>query len=295
MHPPHYKKGIDSNSTVYCGHYYTYYTNDPRQAPKCMGWHYNTNILKALQKSCNIFFFDVGRRLGIEKLDAYGTLFGLGQKTGLEVSESPGVLTNPEDYERRSGDTWTDGMTLSAAIGQLDNSFTPLQLASYCSSIANGGHRLQLHLVDKITDYTRENTIEKKGANVLNEVGVDDKNLEIVRRVCVWWPKAVVPLRILPTTASKSGQKPAPAEVNGHSDNVTFIGFAPYDKPEIAIAVVLETVPTAPIPKILLAICLMPISTGLMWMRRGDRAPLRCGYPGGRELRDKGASFRPST
>ena len=153
---------IDSNSTVYCGHYYTYYTNDPRQAPKCMGWHYNTNILKALQKSCNIFFFDVGRRLGIEKLDAYGTLFGLGQKTGLEVSESPGVLTNPEDYERRSGDTWTDGMTLSAAIGQLDNSFTPLQLASYCSSIANGGHRLQLHLVDKITDYTRENTIEKK-------------------------------------------------------------------------------------------------------------------------------------
>ncbi|HIY27568.1 MAG TPA: penicillin-binding protein [Firmicutes bacterium] len=231
---------IDSNSTVYCGHYYTYYTNDPRQAPKCMGWHYNTNILKALQKSCNIFFFDVGRRLGIEKLDAYGTLFGLGQKTGLEVSESPGVLTNPEDYERRSGDTWTDGMTLSAAIGQLDNSFTPLQLASYCSSIANGGHRLQLHLVDKITDYTRENTIEKKGANVLNEVGVDDKNLEIVRQGMRLVAQSGGTASNFADYGIEIGAKTGTAEVNGHSDNVTFIGFAPYDKPEIAIAVVLE-------------------------------------------------------
>ncbi len=230
---------INSSSTVYCAHYYTYYTTDRTKAPTCMGWHYSTNVLRALEKSCNIFFYDVGRRLGIEKLDAYGTLFGLGQETGLEVSESPGVLTNPEDYERRSGDTWTDGMTLSAAIGQLDNSFTPVQLVSYCASIANGGNRVQLHLVDKITDYTRENVIEEKGTTILNEVGVSDENLAIVRQG----------MRLVAQSGTASdfanygvaiGAKTGTAQVTGHSDNVTFIGFAPYDDPEIAIAVVLE-------------------------------------------------------
>lgn len=230
---------INISSTVYCGHYYTYYTNDTSQAPTCMGYHGNMNVLHALEKSCNIFFYDVGRRLGIEKLDAYGTLFGLGQETGLEVSESSGVLTNPEDYERRSGDTWTDGMTLSAAIGQLDNSFTPVQLVSYCASIANGGNRVQLHLVDKITDYTRENVIEEKGTTILNEVGVSDENLAIVRQG----------MRLVAQSGTASdfanygvaiGAKTGTAQVTGHSDNVTFIGFAPYDDPEIAIAVVLE-------------------------------------------------------
>ncbi len=231
---------INSSSTVYCNHYYTYYTKDTSLAPKCMGWHYDTNIYKALQKSCNIFFYDVGRRLGITKLDAYGTLFGLGQKTGLEVSESAGVLTTPEDYERRSGQTWTDGMTLSAAIGQMDNSFTPVQLVSYCASIANGGHRMQLHLVDKVTDYTRETVIEEKGATVLNEVGVDDENLEIVRQGMRLVAQADGTASDFANYGVEIGAKTGTAEVNGHSDNVTFIAFAPYDEPEIAIAVVLE-------------------------------------------------------
>ena len=231
---------INSSSTVYCAHYYTYYTTDRTKAPTCMGWHYSTNVLRALEKSCNIFFYDVGRRLGIEKLDAYGTLFGLGQETGLEVSESSGVLTNPEDYERRSGDTWTDGMTLSAAIGQLDNSFTPVQLVSYCASIANGGNRVQLHLVDKITDYTRENVIEEKGTTILNEVGVSDENLEIVRQGMRRVAQSGGTASDFANYGVKIGAKTGTAQVSSHSDNVTFIGFAPYDDPEIAIAVVLE-------------------------------------------------------
>lgn len=231
---------INSSSTVYCNHYYTYYTKDTSQAPKCLGWHYDTSVYKALQKSCNIFFFDVGRRLGITNLYAYGTLFGLGQKTGLEVSESAGSLTNPEDYERRSGQTWTDGMTLSAAIGQMDNSFTPVQLVSYCASIANGGNRMQLHLVDKVTDYTRQNVVDEKDPTVLNEVGVDDKNLEIVREGMRQVAQAGGTASDFANYGVPIGAKTGTAEVNGHSDNVTFIAFAPYDEPEIAIAVVLE-------------------------------------------------------
>ncbi len=230
---------IDSGSTVFCGGTYMYYASSGYK-PTCMGYHSNTNIFKALQKSCNIFFYDVGRRLGITKLDAYGTLFGLGQKTGLEVSESAGVLTTPEDYERRSGQTWTDGMTCNAAIGQQDNAFTPVQLVSYCASIANGGHRMQLHLVDKVTDYTRENVVEEKGATVLNEVGVDDENLEIVREGMRMVAQAGGTASDFANYGVPIGAKTGTAEVNGHSDNVTFIAFAPYDEPEIAIAVVLE-------------------------------------------------------
>lgn len=231
---------IDSTSTVNCTGTYTYYA-DSGYTPKCMGYHPNANIFTALQKSCNIFFYDVGRRLGITKLDAYGTLFGLGEKTGLEVSESAGILTTPENYERRSGQTWTDGMTCNAAIGQQDNSFTPVQLVSYCASIANGGHRMQLHLVDKVTDYTRETVIEEKGATVLNEVGVDDENLEIVRQGMRLVAQAGGTASDFANYGVEIGAKTGTAQTGkGNSDNVTFIAFAPYDEPEIAIAVVLE-------------------------------------------------------
>lgn len=231
---------IDSTSTVNCTGTYTYYA-DSGYTPKCMGYHPNANIFTALQKSCNIFFYDVGRRLGITKLDAYGTLFGLGEKTGLEVSESAGILTTPENYERRSGQTWTDGMTCNAAIGQQDNSFTPVQLVSYCASIANGGHRMQLHLVDKVTDYTRETVVEEKGATVLNEVGVDDENLEIVRQGMRLVAQAGGTASDFANYGVEIGAKTGTAQTGkGNSDNVTFIAFAPYDEPEIAIAVVLE-------------------------------------------------------
>lgn len=231
---------IDSSSTVFCNRVYTYYA-DSGYEPTCMGYHSDTNIFKALQKSCNIFFYDVGRRLGITKLDAYASLFGLGQTTGLEVSESAGVLTTPENYERRSGQTWTDGMTCNAAIGQQDNSFTPVQLVSYCASIANGGHRMQLHLVDKVTDYTRETVVEEKGATVLNEVGVDDKNLEIVREGMRMVAQAGGTASDFANYGVEIGAKTGTAQTGkGKSDNVTFIAFAPYDEPEIAIAVVLE-------------------------------------------------------
>jgi len=231
---------ITKDTTIFCDGTYHYYESTGF-APKCMGYHSNATVLTALQKSCNVFFMDVGRRLGIEKLDAYGTLFGLGQKTGLEVSESSGVLTNPEDYERRSGTTWTDGMTCNAAIGQQDNSFTPVQLASYCASIANGGHRMQLHLVDKVTDYTRENVIEEKEPVVLNEVGVSDENLEIVREGMALVAQNGGTASNFANYGVKIGAKTGTAQTGtGHSDNVTFIGFAPYDDPEIAIAVVLE-------------------------------------------------------
>ncbi len=94
-------------------------------------------------------------------MDAYAEYFALGTKTGVELSESSGIMSSPQEYaENNPGFTWTDGLTAQTAIGQCDNMFTPIQLATYCATIANGGVRLRTHFLDKITNYTGDEVVE---------------------------------------------------------------------------------------------------------------------------------------
>ena len=119
-----------------------------------MGWLYReyhrthgwVNVSKALEVSCNVFFYDVGRRLTIQLLDKYASEFGLGQHTGNELPESVGALAGPEN-SKKIGQDWNEGTVLSAAIGQSDNSFTPLQLANYVATLVNGGTRYSVHVL----------------------------------------------------------------------------------------------------------------------------------------------------
>ncbi len=228
---------INESSTVTCNHIYEYYA--PSYRPVCMGYHGTISINTALAKSCNIFFFDVGRRLGIENMNLYCKSFGLGVATGIEIGENEGILAGPS-YRAASGGTWQPGDVIQAAIGQSDNAFTPLQLATYCATIANDGVRLKTHLVDKITDYTRETVLSQTEAEVAETTGVSQSNLEIVQRgmrsVCTEGTASSYFANYGVAVAGKTGT----AENPGHSDNVVFIGYAPYDDPEIAIAVVLE-------------------------------------------------------
>ena len=99
-------------------------------------------------------------RLGISKIDEYATAFGLGEKTGVEIAESSGILASPENRENNGG-IWNAGDTLQTAIGQSDNLFTPLQLANYCSTVANGGTRYELHFVKSIISSASGNVNEK--------------------------------------------------------------------------------------------------------------------------------------
>ena len=233
---------INKDTSIYCGGRFYYDPSNTSEYIKCStGPHGAISVVRALAGSCNAFFAETGRRLGIESLDLYASRFGLGTTTGIEVSESKGILAGPE-YSKSVGQTWYGGSTPQAALGQSDNLFTPVQLATYTATIANGGNRYRTHIVKKITDYVRQNVIEENNSDspeLIENVGVSEKTLETVKEGM----RSVVTSGTASNFANypvKIAGKTGTAQNNTSHDHTTFICFAPYDKPEIAIAVVLE-------------------------------------------------------
>lgn len=224
---------------VVCDGGYHYYA--PDYEPRCLGEHGALDVYGALRHSCNSFFFDVGRVLTIKRMHTYAELFALGEKTGCELHEATGIMSDPTEYsERHYGETWFDGLTIQAAIGQCDNMFTPIELATYCAMIANGGTRYKTHFLEKITDYDRVITRETAEPEVVLQAEISDESFRVVRegmrQVCTEGTAATTFADFGIAVAGKTGT----AETYAHSDNLTFIGFAPYENPEIAVAVAVE-------------------------------------------------------
>ena len=235
------ESAITSGKEIYCsGRYHNEDFAD--YTPGCLGVHGDTTVFTAIEKSCNIFFYETGYRLGIRSLTPYCSLLGLGEKTGIELPESTGILANPDEYKEVHNADWTDGITVQAAIGQSDNSFTPLQLATYAATIANNGVRLRTHLVDKVTDYTRETVLSQTEPEVMAELGVDQAYLDDVKyAMSLVTTDGGTGARFSDYGVKIAAKTGTATTVEGvHSDNVTFIAFAPYEDPEIAVAVVLE-------------------------------------------------------
>ena len=134
---------------------------------------------RRLKKSCNVFFYETGYRLGIRSLTPYCSLLGLGEKTGVEIPESTGILASPEEYQELHGAAWTDGITVQAAIGQSDNAFTPVQTRDLRRDHRERRRPPGTHLVDKVTDYTRKTVVSETEPEVVAEIGVDQ---EYIRR-----------------------------------------------------------------------------------------------------------------
>lgn len=222
---------------------YTYYPGTP---PKCWIFrqhgttHGLVNVSKAIEVSCNYFFFDVGRRLGIDRLVDYATRFGLGQKTGIELGEKPGVMASREYTESR-GQKWYDGNTLSVAIGQENSAFTPIQLANYIATLVNGGTRYSTHLLKEVksSDFTNvEYSYEPK---VLSTIDIQPKNLEAVKAGMLALTSDGSVSRYFQNLGVKVGAKTGSAQISAQTEsNAVFVCFAPYDKPEIAMAIVVE-------------------------------------------------------
>ncbi len=237
---------IDRDTKIECTHIYTRFL--PYYPAQCLGTHGFININFALTVSCNIFFYEAGYQLGIEKIADYAKQLGLGVPTGIEIEEALGRVSTPELFEelRANNDppeSWEAGNVIQAAIGQLDHKFTPLQLASYTATLANNGTRMKLHLIKEVKNYTLDETIETVEPVVLNQVEADDEVWDAVRegmtsvsrdttygssRYYLGSYPIVVP--------SKTGSPQATAD----KTNATFICYAPADDPEIAIAVVIE-------------------------------------------------------
>ncbi|MBE6730184.1 MAG: penicillin-binding protein [Ruminococcaceae bacterium] len=230
---------INSGSIVECTGVYDFYEEE--SPPTCLGIHEKLNVFDALKKSCNIFFYDVGRRVTIDTIGVYADLFGLGKKTGIEVSETSGIMSGKEEYLLNHSTRWVDGLTLQASIGQCDSMFSPLQLATYCATIANDGVRLKTHIMSKITDYSGEKIIESYTPTVEETIAVDESVLDIVQySMSTVADYGGTAYKVFGDYKIKIAAKTGTAEVPGHTDNTVFIAYAPYDDPQIAVAVVIE-------------------------------------------------------
>ncbi len=234
---------IDSSTTIDCKQVYQTGTS---YNPRCMGLHGPINLQYALMVSCNYFFYEAGTRQGIDNIAEYSKQLGLGVKTGIELSESLGHISSPEYFQSAregSNEQWTFGNVLQSAIGQLDNAFTPMQMANYTATLANNGVRMSSHLVKSIESYNLEETVEVIEPQVLNRVQADTEVFEEVRKGMLRASRdtargtaryyfADYPIDV----ASKTGTPQA----TGGDDNATFIAYAPANDPEIAVAVVVE-------------------------------------------------------
>ncbi len=203
--------------------------------PNCMHFHGGITLIPALSKSCNYFFFETGRRLGITKMNAYCKKLGLGVKTGVEVSESAGTLAGPESRAE-----WYEGYTLSAAIGQSDNAFTPLQLATYTATIANSGVRYKTTLIDKVMSYSQDKVIRKTEPQIVDTVKLDESVINSVKKGMLSVTEDGTGSRVFADYPITVGGKTGTAETTKGADHTVFIAFAPYDNPEIAVAVIIE-------------------------------------------------------
>lgn len=235
---------IDEEYTVYCSGLYNFLG----QEFKCEQAHVTrfVDVVNAIDESCNTFFYEVGKNLGIDKMNEYRILFGLGSKTGCELGEASGVLDSPE-YRSSLNQKWLPGYTVQSAIGQAGNLFSPIQLANYCATIANGGTRYRTHFVKAIKSYDYSETVLENKPDVVAETGISLKTLDIVRSgmlevgttgYCAKY-FSHLPVQV----AAKTGTSQEIRKLNGVSvkiNNGFLIAFAPYENPEIAVAVVGE-------------------------------------------------------
>ncbi len=242
---------INKTSTVFCNKKYTFY-NDYQ--PSCMHRHGYMNVITAISKSCNCFFFDVGRQLGISRLNDYTTRFGLGVKTGVEITESAGIIAGPK-YSSSVGSVWYSGMTLSASIGQSDNAFTPLQLSAYTATVANGGVRYKTTLLNSVRSATTNELIYSMSPIIADNVGAGYDVMNIVKEGMHSVTSEGTASAYFADYPIAVGGKTGTAQTTG-LDNSVLVIFAPYDDPEIAISIVVEhgqkSTSTGPVAKAIL-------------------------------------------
>lgn len=203
--------------------------------------HGAINVSEALGVSCNYFFYEAGKRVGIEPIAETARRFGLGSKTGIELSfeETAGKLATPSARES-AGKAWYPGDVLQAAIGQSDNLFSPLQLANYAATLANGGTNYRTTILKAVKSAADETILQASAPEVRQLAGASSKALAAVKNGMLQVTKkggtAYSVFSDFPiTVAGKTGS----AQVKGGTNGL-FICYAPAENPQIAVSVVLE-------------------------------------------------------
>lgn len=239
---------VEPYDTVYCAQRYTFYED---YQPKCMHYHGTVNVFSAISQSCNCYFFDVGRRVGITKLNEYSKKMGLGVPTGIELAESSGILAGPL-YSASVGTPWYDGLTLAASIGQSDNAFTPIQLANYTATIANGGTRYKATLLSSVRTASGNNAVYNSTPQVFDTINAEKSVIDTVKKGMQSVTSEGTASAYFADYPISIGGKTGTAQTTG-LDNSVLILFAPYEDPEIAVSIVIEhgerSISTGPVAK----------------------------------------------
>ena len=228
---------INQYSTVNCTGVYTYYKD---YRPRCTqhGHSGNISVVDAIKWSCNIFFYDVGRRLTSDVYDAYAYKLGLGQRTGVEVSEATGRLTTKNDSN------YTASLDVQAAIGQGNTVVTPIQLATYAATLANNGVRYRTHFVKAILDTNTGEVLSETQPEVMDVIEGTGNTFELVREGMKQVPSTIsgkissYPIAIACKTGTpQRSETYAPGK---HYLNAMMVAYLPADDPEIAIGISIE-------------------------------------------------------
>ena len=228
---------INQYSTVFCNGVYNYFKD---YHPKCTrhGHSGNIDVVTAIKWSCNIFFYDVGRRLTSDVYDAYAYKLGLGQRTGVEVSEATGRLTTKNDSN------YTASLDVQAAIGQGNTVVSPIQLATYAATLANNGTRYRTHFVKAILDTNTGEVLSETQPEVMDVIEGTGNTFELVREGMKQVPSTIsgkissYPIAIACKTGTpQRSETYAPGK---HYLNAMMVAYLPADDPEIAIGISIE-------------------------------------------------------
>ena len=228
---------INQYSTVYCNGVYNYFKD---YHPRCTrhGHSGNIDVVTAIKWSCNIFFYDVGRRLTSDVYDAYAYKLGLGQRTGVEVGEAVGRLTTKSDSN------YTASLDVQAAIGQGNTVVSPIQLATYAATLANNGTRYRTHFVKAILDTNTGEVLSETKPEVMDVIEGTGNTFELVRQGMKQVPSTIsgkissypVPIACKTGTPQRS-ETYAPGK---HYLNAMMVAYLPADDPQIAIGISIE-------------------------------------------------------
>lgn len=238
---------INTGSTITCNGIFTKYEYAD-YAPQC--WIYSSgathgadNVTEAIRDSCNIFFYTVGDSMNVDTLARYAAAFGLGESTGIELPEDTGQMATQKLKQEKYNEEWYLGDSLQAAIGQSISQFTPLQLAEYCATIANGGTRHSASILKSVRSYDYTEQVYEAEHEVLSTVETSDYNWAAVQRgmyLVANDPSGsayqTFGMYQIPVAAKTGTAQLGENQVN----NAIFICYAPYDDPQIAVAVVVE-------------------------------------------------------
>ncbi|MDY3927920.1 MAG: penicillin-binding transpeptidase domain-containing protein [Clostridia bacterium] len=240
---------VTLNEIITCEGVYKYYED---YQPKCWIWSNNhrthgpINVTQAIEFSCNYFFYELGRRMGIDTIASYAKQLGLGELTGIEFPEEAKGNVSSREYKKKIATNeydqkWYAGDTIQTAIGQSYSYFTPIQLANYIACIANGGTRYKTHILKSVRSSTDGSTIYEPKPQVLGQIDVSEENLEAVKKGMLGVVDEGSASAIFENYQEKIGGKTGTAQIGKNvSDNALFVAFAPFDDPEIAVAVVIE-------------------------------------------------------